>query len=105
MRNSDLCAAGVDFHGVNDWPTYNSDAKNIPAERTPETLPSCSFTAARSISRKPLISPRVWRGKGVEIEQLIFPGEIHGFLLSRNWPAAYQAMGDFVDRRSKVLEK
>jgi len=52
-----------------------------------------------------LISPRVWRGKGVEIEQLIFPDEIHGFLLSRNWPAAYQAMGDFVDRRSKVLEK
>lgn len=66
-------SAGVDFHGVDDWLTYNSDAKKIPVERTPGTLRSCSFTAATSVSRKPLISPRVWRGKGVEIDQLIFP--------------------------------
>src|SRR5258708_9048170 len=31
-RNSDLFAAGVDFHGVHDWPTDNWDGKNIPAE-------------------------------------------------------------------------
>jgi len=33
-RNSDLFAAGVDFHGVHDWPTDSWDGKNIPAELT-----------------------------------------------------------------------
>src|SRR5205823_12603669 len=33
-RNSDIFAAGVDFHGVHDWPTDNWDGKNIPAELT-----------------------------------------------------------------------
>jgi len=31
-RNSDLFAAGVDMHGVHDWPTDNWDGKNIPAD-------------------------------------------------------------------------
>ena len=30
-RNSDLFAAGVDIHGVHDWPTDNRDGKNISA--------------------------------------------------------------------------
>jgi len=33
-RNSDLFAAGVDLHGVHDWPTDNWDGKNVPAELT-----------------------------------------------------------------------
>lgn len=35
---------------------------------------------------------------GIEYEQLIFPDEIHGFLLHRSWIAAYQAEADFFRR-------
>jgi len=45
------------------------------------------------------------REKGVEIEQLIFPDEIHDFLLSRSWLAAYHAASDFFDRRLRAAEK
>lgn len=45
------------------------------------------------------------REKGVEIEQLIFPDEIHDFLLHRDWLAAYHATSDFFDRRLKVPGK
>jgi dipeptidyl aminopeptidase/acylaminoacyl peptidase len=38
------------------------------------------------------------RAKNVEIEQLIFPDEIHDFLLHRSWLAAYYAASDFFDR-------
>ena len=33
-HNSDIFAAGVDFHGVHDWPTDNWDGKNISPELT-----------------------------------------------------------------------
>jgi hypothetical protein len=39
------------------------------------------------------------RSRGVEIEQLIFPDEIHDFLLHKDWLAAYRATADFFDRK------
>jgi dipeptidyl aminopeptidase/acylaminoacyl peptidase len=41
------------------------------------------------------------RARGVYFEQLIFPDEVHGFLLHRNWLAAYEATADFFDRKLK----
>jgi dipeptidyl aminopeptidase/acylaminoacyl peptidase len=38
------------------------------------------------------------RPRGIHIEQLIFPDEIHDFLLHRSWVAAYTAASDFFDR-------
>ena len=38
------------------------------------------------------------RKQGVEFEQLVFPDEIHGFLLYRSWLAAYTAEADFFQR-------
>jgi len=32
---------------------------------------------------------------------LIFPDEVHGFLLHRNWLKAYEATADFFDRMLK----
>jgi dipeptidyl aminopeptidase/acylaminoacyl peptidase len=32
------------------------------------------------------------------VEQLIFPDEVHDFLLHRNWIRAYRAAADFFDR-------
>jgi len=41
------------------------------------------------------------RARGVVIEQLVFPDDVHDFLLYRNWLAGYRAASDFFDRRLK----
>jgi dipeptidyl aminopeptidase/acylaminoacyl peptidase len=39
------------------------------------------------------------RQKGVAFEELIFPDEIHDFLIHAHWIAAYRAAEDFLARR------
>lgn len=120
-RNSDIFAAGVDTHGVHDWPTDNWDGKNIPAELTKLAHDSSPVTAVNTWKSPVLFihgddDRNVYftqtvdlvarlREKGVEIEQLIFPDEIHDFLLHRNWLAAYHATSDFFDRHFKTIGK
>ena len=113
-RNSDLFAAGVDLHGVHDWPTDNWDGKNISPELNKLAHASSPVTSVDTW-RSPVLfihgddDRNVYftqtvdlvarlRAKNVEIEQLIFPDEVHDFLLHRNWLAAYHAAGDFFDR-------
>jgi len=117
-RNSDIFAAGVDFHGVHDWPTDNWNGKNISPELTKLARESSPVTAVDTWKspvlfihgdddRNVYFSQTVdliarLRAKGdVEIEQLIFPDEIHDFLLHRTWLAGYQATADFFDRKLK----
>jgi len=116
-RNSDIFAAGVDFHGVHDWPTDNWDGKNIPPELTKlahESSPVSSVDAWKSPvlfihgddDRNVYFTQTVdlvarLRARGVSIEQLIFPDEIHDFLLHRSWLAGYHATSDFFDRQLK----
>ena len=38
------------------------------------------------------------RKQDVYFEQLIFPDEVHRFLLHKNWMAAFEASADFFDR-------
>jgi dipeptidyl aminopeptidase/acylaminoacyl peptidase len=38
------------------------------------------------------------RKQGVQFEELIFPDEIHDFLLWRDWVVAYSAAARFLDR-------
>jgi dipeptidyl aminopeptidase/acylaminoacyl peptidase len=114
-RNSDLFAAGVDMHGVHDWPTDNWDGKNIPAELT-KLAHDSSPVAAVDTWKSPVLfihgddDRNVYftqtvdlvarlRARNVEIEQLIFPDEIHDFLLHKDWLAAYHATADFFDRK------
>lgn len=117
-RNSDLFAAGVDFHGVHDWPTDNWDGKNIPPELTKLAHDSSPVTAVDTWKSPVLFihgddDRNVYftqtvdlvarlREKNVSIEQLIFPDEIHDFLMHRSWLTAYHATADFFDRRLKA---
>ena len=39
------------------------------------------------------------RRQHVEFEELVFPDEIHDFLLRRDWAHAYAAGADFLDRK------
>jgi dipeptidyl aminopeptidase/acylaminoacyl peptidase len=117
-RNSDIFAAGVDFHGVHDWPTDNWDGKNISPELTKLAHESSPVTAVDTWKSPVLFihgddDRNVYftqtvdlvarlRAKGnVEIEQLIFPDEIHDFLLHHDWLAGYKATADFFDRKLK----
>jgi dipeptidyl aminopeptidase/acylaminoacyl peptidase len=116
-RNSDIFAAGVDFHGVHDWPTDNWDGKNIPAELTKRAHESSPVSAVDTWKSPVLFihgddDRNVYfaqtvdlvarlRDRGVHIEQLIFPDDIHDFLLHRNWLAGYHREADFFDRQLK----
>ena len=41
---------------------------------------------------------RELRKRGVHVEQLVFPDEVHGFLLHSNWVKAYEATSEFLIR-------
>jgi dipeptidyl aminopeptidase/acylaminoacyl peptidase len=117
-RNSDLFAAGVDLHGVHDWPTDNWDGKNIPSELNKLAHDSSPVTSVNTWKSPVLFihgddDRNVYftqtvdlvarlREKGVEIEQLVFPDDVHDFLLHKHWLAAYHAASDFFDRRFKM---
>ncbi len=114
-RNSDIFAAGVDIHGVHDWPTDNWDGKNISPELTKLAHESSPVTAVDTWKSPVLFihgddDRNVYftqtvdliarlRARGVELEQLVFPDEIHDFLLHKDWLAAYHAASDFFDRK------
>jgi dipeptidyl aminopeptidase/acylaminoacyl peptidase len=113
-RNSDFFAAGVDLHCVHDWPTDNWDGKNIPPELTKLAHDSSPVTSVDTWKSPVLFihgddDRNVYftqtvdlvarlRERNVHIEQLIFPDEIHDFLLHRSWLKAYHAASDFFDR-------
>jgi dipeptidyl aminopeptidase/acylaminoacyl peptidase len=116
-HNSDVFAAGVDFHGVHDWPTDNWDGKNISPELTKLAHESSPVSAVDTWKSPVLFihgddDRNVYfaqtvdlvarlRARGVTVEQLIFPDEIHDFLLHRDWLAGYHAESDFFDRKLK----
>jgi dipeptidyl aminopeptidase/acylaminoacyl peptidase len=114
-HNSDIFAAGVDFHGVHDWPTDNWEGKNIPPDLNKLAYESSPVSAVDTWKSPVLfihgdddrnvcfaqtvdLVARL-RARGVTIEQLIFPDEIHDFLLHRHWLAGYRAESDFFDRQ------
>jgi dipeptidyl aminopeptidase/acylaminoacyl peptidase len=120
-HNSDIFAAGVDFHGVHDWPTDNWDGKNISPDLTKLAHESSPVSAVDTWKSPVLfihgdddrnvyftqtvdLIARLRARGGVTIEQLIFPDEIHDLLLHRDWLGAYEAEADFFDRYLKKHE-
>jgi len=45
------------------------------------------------------------RARGVHVELVVFPDELHDFLLNSNWLKAYQATSDFFDRQFQMPQK
>ena len=122
-RNSDLFAAGVDFHGVHDWNLED----NAPDWKQGSGAQQSSFAQQDAIATKartasPIGSIDRWhspillihgdndpevayaqtpvlaealRARNVPVQELIFPDELHGFLLHHDWLTAYQATAAF----------
>ena len=121
-RASNLFKAGVDIHGVHDWnpviqnfiPSYNPLANPDFARKAFESSPMAFLEGWQSPvllihgddDRNVPFSESVdlanaLRKQGVYFEQLVFPDEVHGFLLHSNWLKAYEATADFFDRMLK----
>lgn len=119
-RSSDLFAAGVDMHGVHDWnlewETFVPGWRILKDQEARRTAYLSSPMAYEDTWRSPVLliqgdddrnvafSQTVQlaedlRKQGVEVEQLIFPDEVHDFLLHRDWLAAYAASYDFLSRK------
>ncbi len=116
-RASDLFKVGVDFHGVHDWKLEighfpGDEARQQELARTAfDSSPMASIKTWRSPvllvqgddDRNVLFSQSVQlvealRKQGVPFEQLIFPDEIHDFLVYAHWLAAYHAADDYLAR-------
>ncbi len=122
-RASELFKAGVDIHGVHDWnkairnfvPSYEPAARPEVARRAFESSPMAlveRWTSPvllihgdddRNVPFAESVElAEVLRGNGVHVEHLVFPDEVHGFLLHRNWMAAFRAAEDFFGRFLKA---
>jgi dipeptidyl aminopeptidase/acylaminoacyl peptidase len=118
-RASDLFAAGVDIHGVHDWntttknfiPSYDANKRTewakIAYQSSPmnfvETWKSPVLLIHGDDDRNVPFAETVTlaealRKNNVYFEQLIFPDEVHSFLLHQNWVNAYKASATFFDK-------
>lgn len=118
-RASDLFAAGVDFHGVHDWnvvignfdSTYDPQKQQEAARIAFESSPMASVKTWRSPVllihgdddrnvpfRETVTLVGALRKQGVEFDELIFPDEIHDFLLHAHWVEAYKASAEFLKK-------
>jgi len=119
-RCPDLFSAGVDFHGVHDWnnvitnfqSTYDPRARGDEAKIAYESSPLSSIKGwkapvlliqgddDRNVPFTETIRlAEALREQHVYFEELIFPNEIHDFLLHRDWVKAYEATADFFERK------
>lgn len=119
-RASDLFACGVDIHGVHDW---NEAIRNFVSSYSPEKLEAFAKLAFQSSPeyyidgwKSPVLFihgdddrnvnftetvrlAELLRERNVPFEQLVFPDEVHSFLLHRHWIQAYEAAFEFINRQ------
>jgi dipeptidyl aminopeptidase/acylaminoacyl peptidase len=118
-RASDLFAAGVDLHGVHDWnleirnswPAYEPEKEPEIARMALQSSPMAYVNTWRSpvlliqgdddrnvVFSQTIILAEALRKQKVHFEQLIFPDEIHDFLLHEHWLQAYRAADMFLGK-------
>jgi dipeptidyl aminopeptidase/acylaminoacyl peptidase len=130
-RNSDLFAAGVDFHGVHDW-----NLEDNASDWKRGSFAQQDAIAAKALTSSPLADLSKWHSpillihgdndgnvayaqtplladalrarnaslpqdKQVDVEELVFPDEIHEFVLHSTWIKAYTAAAEFFERTLK----
>jgi dipeptidyl aminopeptidase/acylaminoacyl peptidase len=129
-RNSDVFAAGVDIHGVHDrLPAINTtqmahamvgdgiteaDIKQalkvqfdsspiaaVPTWKSPVLL--IHGDADQTVDfRQTIDLKRRLMEKGVKVEELVLPDDVHDSLLWKNWTSTIDAMAEFFERNLKA---
>lgn len=119
-RASGLFSAGVDLSGVHDWNIdhpenfqISDDVADVNArwKLAWESSPLASvdnwrspvlFIQGDNDDEVPFLQTvrlaAALRQRHVNVDTLVFPDEMHDFLLHRNWVAALSAASDFLDR-------
>jgi dipeptidyl aminopeptidase/acylaminoacyl peptidase len=119
-RASDLFAAGVDMHGVHDWNegihTFLPDYNRLDDPEFARTAFDASPLATVDTWKSPVLLVHgdddrnvsfiqsinliaALRKRHVDVEQLVFPDEVHDFLRHDSWIRAYKASADFLQRK------
>jgi dipeptidyl aminopeptidase/acylaminoacyl peptidase len=127
-RDSDIFAAGVDIHGVHNWDRQGRTAPNLGAALAGDGLTQADLEQAARVTYEssPISAVSTWkspvllvhadddrnvefhqtvdleqrlRGKGVSVETLVIPDDIHDFLLWRTWTTVAAATGQYFERR------
>jgi dipeptidyl aminopeptidase/acylaminoacyl peptidase len=127
-RNSDIFAAGVDLHGVHDWNLEdnagdwkrgsNAEQDAIAAKalasspladlskwHSPILLIHGDNDPSVAYAQTPLLADALRarnstlpKDQQIDVQELIFPDEVHEFLLHKDWLAAYTAAAAFFER-------
>ncbi len=118
-RASDLFAAGVDISGVHNWnfeipdwvPSYYAQRQPATERVAFESSPLAYVKTWRSpvlliqgdddrtVPFKEMVHlVEALRKQGVPFQQMVFPDEVHVFLLHSTWLRSYHAASDFFDR-------
>jgi dipeptidyl aminopeptidase/acylaminoacyl peptidase len=125
-RNSDVFAAGVDIHGVHDRvPAVNAEA--LARGMVGDGISEADYKQGLKVAYEssPISTVPTWKSpvllihadddrnvqfhqtvdlerrlveKGVKVEELVIPDDIHDFLLWRNWRNVLTATGDYFER-------
>jgi len=119
-RASHLFAAGVDLHGVHDWnvvirnfaPSYDPEARQQQARLAFESSPMASIDTWRSPvllvhgddDRNVPFSETVdlavaLRKQAVGLEELVYPDDVHDFLVQSHWVEVFEKAAEFFERR------
>jgi dipeptidyl aminopeptidase/acylaminoacyl peptidase len=116
-HNSDLFAAGVDLHGVHDWSAFGEEFPKDAPDRDAalklafQSSPNAAIATWKSpvllihgdddrnveFSQTVDLLQRL-RAQKVHVEELIYPDEIHDFLMWKSWIKAYRATEEFFGR-------
>ena len=117
-KASHLFAAGVDIHGVHDWnvgirnfiPDYDPTPEQrrlafesspmawLDSWRSPVLLIHGDDDRNVNFAETVDLAEELRRRK-VDVEILVFPDEVHSFLLHSSWVEAFRAAADFFDRK------
>jgi dipeptidyl aminopeptidase/acylaminoacyl peptidase len=126
-RNSDIFAAGVDIHGVHNWDRQGRPAPDLKSALAGDGITEDDLRQAARVvyESSPISAVSTWRSpvllihadddrnvefhqtvdlkqrlmeKGVKVEELVIPDDIHDFLLWRNWRAVTTAVGQYFER-------
>jgi len=119
-RDSELFAAGVDLHGVHDWSMrgrrragggwglYGDELLRLSYDSSP--IADINFWSSpvlfihgdddRNVDfiQTTDLVQRLRTLGNAHVETLIFPDEVHDFLIHGNWLRAYKAASEFFDR-------
>ncbi len=126
-RNSDIFAAGVDIHGVHNWDRQGAPAPDWRSALAGDGISERDLLEAARVKYEssPISAVAAWKSpvllihadddrnvdfhqtvdlkrrlaeKGVQVEELVIPDEIHDFLLWRTWLKVITTAGDYFDR-------